>query len=572
MTQLSPEEVEKHKVAEEDTMNMDGDDSDSPQKTTNPAPFNAKVTKAGTKVSGPKFPKNQTSNKDTPLFLVPTVITRDFIAEEIWSREEGDLPSYAVRFFTKNAKLGVNAGDIVTEIRKHPIKEILTKNKYGFPLRYRPVNDGLLSERKVMVPDGTLATTFDEVLDEGFKLACTEYDCREEDREMYKFMVHVAQSSWYLDKFIYDFTNGQLTKTDNIGTSAFAPIIALRGLSGSGKNRAMTGLLYNSYRPFLEAHTSHVASIYRPMNNWRGTLCVDEADIPGDEFSELVKYYNMRAQGTAYIRVNPSDLSEHDVFANFGLTILTQRRGWEDNATEGRTLPMDTKKSSKHIPTVSPPENIEQARILQDKLLWLRLTHWPDIHIDRTFWIPELSDHRLMASLLPMHAISPMAPQIFQNITEMALRLDLRRREIKSLSSDGLIVNAIWDYLKKGYAGYYQGIWYVGRDTDSSGLVIPLTMNQLSEDLGGGFSAKMLRNMKSLGLLNRNKLPKDPPEMIWVGTKKYRVIWFDPDSFNTVLSDLVVDYKDGEVHGVLPHVTNKQATIQQTEVTEGKQS
>ncbi len=76
------------------------------------------------------------------------------------------------------------------------------------------------------------------------------------------------------------------------------------------------------------------------MDLWQGTLVLDEADFANtNEKSELVNFLNCRATGTPLSRQNPNNPGVTDTFTNFGITIVTQRRPFDDNATESRALP-----------------------------------------------------------------------------------------------------------------------------------------------------------------------------------------------------------------------------------------
>jgi hypothetical protein len=218
-----------------------------------------------------------------------------------------------------------------------------------------------------------------------------------------------------------------------------------------------------SYRPYFEMSTYRVPSLYRPLDLWQGTLVLDEADMANTtERSEFIHFLNCRATGTPISRQDPQNPKRTHVFCNFGLTILTQRKQFDDNATESRCLPFYGEATDKQLPTVETDDMLKMGLELQDKLLWLRMKFYREVAIDKTIWLGGLSDPRLNASLLPLVALSKYEASIYETIVQTAKDIERLKIEEKSTSEDGLVVNYFWEKIQEGlFECWNNPIFYV---------------------------------------------------------------------------------------------------------------
>ena len=418
----------------------------------------------------------------------------------------------------------------------------------GREIIYVPPFTAALKENQVIVPIKPEKTTFKETFDEGIGLAQNLYDCPEANLPLFKALVGVSQSSFFLDRFTPNL------RYQVAGLGRFAPIIACRGPSGSGKNRALAALRLNSYRPFYDQSTKRVPSLFRPLDLWRGTLCLDECDLGDtDESAEVTHYLNCRAYGTPISRQNPNNASETQTFYNFGQTQVTQRRVWDDDALENRTLPNPCEKSQKELPTTELEEWIEKGFSLQNHLLWLRLMYWDKVNIKKAARVKDLRDHRLTASILPLLALSDFAPDMIRDLVAILQTLDRRRREVRAMSKDGVIVNYLWSKIEDGLVGVWNNECYVGGEREQVGkdheaVVIPLQIRELEENLN--FSGREARKViQSLTLVREDV---SLPSSIRVGTRKYRAIMLHPERLEVRLRDFVPEYEEEGLKTHLP--------------------
>jgi len=458
------------------------------------------------------------AEKPESAIYTPCLVTDRFLAEEAW------IPSRETPFFWVH-RFGSDPDGGLEDVEEF---------KYEGKI-YRPVDGAALRKGLVFLPQIPKRCTFEKAFKEGCDLSFEIYDCEESKRDELKFLVGVAQSSWFLDKFTGSFNVA--------GMGRFAPVIALRGPSGSGKNRALNALRLNSYRPFYDQATNRVPSLFRPLDTWGGTLALDEMDLRfSDETSEVIHYLNCRAYGTPISRQNPEAVNKAEAFSNFGLTMVTQRRAWEDNATEDRTLPFYCEKSQRDdLPTTELDEWIEQGIELQNMLLYLRLTFWDRIRLDKAARVQGVRDHRLTSSVLPLLALGTVAPGLSTDLKGILLKLERKRKEVKAQSPDGLIVNALYERVTDGLLGEHNGIHYIGSaiDTKSDDMtVLPPSPKDLADELG--WESKGVRKVvTSLQLCAR-----DAPRTARIGGKVFRPFWFTPDRLAARFREFVLDYDD----------------------------
>lgn len=459
----------------------------------------------------------------------PTVITAEFIAEMVWNRK--DPPEYVVYNFENGA---------FTRQKEIALGETDAK---GRQIIYVPPFTDQLRKGLVIVPSDVKETTWKEVFEEIDRFTLSAYDSCGRDA-LVKLLVRIAVGSWFLDRFVAD------PMYDVAGAGKFAPILPIRGPSQSGKNRLAFVLRLLSYRPYFEMSTYRIPSLYRPLDLWQGTLVLDEADFANtNEKSELIHFLNCRATGTPLSRQNPKNPKQTDTFSNFGLTILTQRRPFDDNATESRAIPFYSETSDKKLPVIETDEMLKKGLELQNKLLYLRMKYYKQVVINKEAWVNDLNDHRLVAALLPLLALSKHEPSLKEIITSTAKEVEKAKIEEKANSMDGLLVNFLWEKIdERLFEKWNNNIFYVLEDRTiekNNGVEkeykTALTTKHIAEQFK--WTAQSVRKaLASLGIAE-----KGLPNVIKVNGRSQRVIFFDPRLLEKRLREFVIDYTPNTV-------------------------
>lgn len=272
---------------------------------------------------------------------------------------------------------------------------------------------------------------------------------------------------------------------------------------------------------------------------------LDEADFANtNEKSELVHFLNCRATGTPLSRQSPKNPRITDTFSNFGLTIVTQRRPFDDNATESRALPFYSEASDKRLPVIETDEMLKQGLELQNKLLYLRMKYYRQVTINKEAWINDLSDHRLVASLLPLIALSTHEPSLKDTITKTAKEVEKAKVEEKANSMDGLIINYLWEKINdRLFENWRPNIFYIleNRKIETENQVekeekTALTTKHLAEQFK--WSPQGIR--KAIASLSIAE--KGLSNSVKVNGHTQRVVFFDPARIEKRLREFVVDY------------------------------
>jgi hypothetical protein len=459
--------------------------------------------------------KADTEEQEEKLEYKPGLASKKIIAEEVF-----DPNASKVSYWTR--RIGSDGLKQVDQI---------IDEKTG--VIYRPLLNEHVRKGLVLLPSRPIQCTFEQAFKDGTELALEIFDCPESQVQTFKLLIGIAQGSWFIDRFYADL--------DYViaGMGMYAPLIAFRGRSGGGKKRAFNALRLNSYRPFAEKSAVRIPSLFRPLDLWRGSMFLDECDVQGDEANDLVQFINCRADGMPLSRQNPENPRVPQAFWSFGQTVVTQRRVWRDDATENRTLSFECEESEKPLPTVELNEWIEKAIQVQNELLYLRLMYWDKVVIDKKARIQGVKDHRLTASVLPLLALKRFAPSMVEDLEEILKEWERKKKEVRAMSKDGLVINAIWDYVSEGLFGSYGSWFYVAKQKFQNPLTkeddyIPLATKDLEERLGIS-SAEIRRVIHSLQLSEI----KGAPGYQRVRKTLYRPIWFTPYRLWTRIEDFV---------------------------------
>jgi hypothetical protein len=263
------------------------------------------------------------------------------------------------------------------------------------------------------------------------------------------------------------------------------------------------------------------------------------------ETSELTHYLNCRSYGVPISRQNPDNPKYNEVFYNFGLTIVTQRRAWDDNALEDRSLPYYCEKTQKEVPSEVLDEWIEWGMRLQKKLLYLRLVLWNRVVIDKAARVKGIKDHRLTASVLPLLALSKLEPSLGALVEENMRKLERKRREVKAMSRDGVVINRLYELWKEDLIGEHNGIKYIAKERvrvqgafgEERLILVPLQTSDLAEEFK--WSTREVR--KVLNSLQLHPDLEKLPKLVRLN-RVYRPIWVDERRLVSRFEEFVPDF------------------------------
>jgi hypothetical protein len=154
----------------------------------------------------------------------------------------------------------------------------------------------------------------------------------------------------------------------------------LRGLGdyGTGKSRLLQVVGSVCYRPIFASGATTVSPIFRILNDFKGTLILDEADFKmSDTTAEIIKILNSGfMKNMPVLRSEGNNKKSFDVkaYSVFGPKLIATRQLYKDTALESRMI---TEDMNLNFPRKDVPFNIpdcfwDEALEIRNKLLMFR--------------------------------------------------------------------------------------------------------------------------------------------------------------------------------------------------------
>jgi hypothetical protein len=231
----------------------------------------------------------------------------------------------------------------------------------------------------------------------------------------------------------------------------------LRGLGdyGTGKSRFLQVVGSICYRPIFASGATTVSPIFRILNDFRGTLILDEADFKiSDTTVEFVKILNSGfMKGMPVLRSEGNNKKNFDVkaFNVFGPKIIATRQLYKDTALESRMITEDMNLNfpRKDIAYNIPDSFFEEALQIRNKLLMFRFRNKGKTKIKA-----ELENRgiepRLNQIAIPLMSIVD-DPEIIKEIQRYIKEYNEKIKTDRTLGYSYQILDAICSLLDEGY-------------------------------------------------------------------------------------------------------------------------
>lgn len=231
----------------------------------------------------------------------------------------------------------------------------------------------------------------------------------------------------------------------------------LRGLGdyGTGKSRLLQVVGSICYTPIFASGATTVSPIFRILNDFKGTLILDEADFKlSDTTAEIVKILNSGfMKNMPVLRSEGNNKKSFDVKAYnvFGPKVIATRNLYKDSALESRMITEDMNLTSlgKGVPYNIPDSFWEEALTLRNKLLVFRFKNKGKIVLN-----PELGD-RSIEPRLNQIAIPLMStinnPKMILEIKQQFKEYNERIKTDRTLDYNYQILDAICELIDRGF-------------------------------------------------------------------------------------------------------------------------
>lgn len=188
------------------------------------------------------------------------------------------------------------------------------------------------------------------------------------------------------------------------------PYLRIMGDFGGGKSRFVKTIGWIAFRSMFTGGTS-APSLFRAIDQYRGTVVVNEADTKHGEESEAITQIllNGYERGFPVWRTGKDTDGGFDVqfFDVYGPKILSTR-GALEGALESRCLSYTAVRTVLVTqPVQLPPEFYEEAERLRNKLVLWRFRNWAALPYDPHARIPGITEPRIEQLGLPLIACLP---------------------------------------------------------------------------------------------------------------------------------------------------------------------
>lgn len=231
----------------------------------------------------------------------------------------------------------------------------------------------------------------------------------------------------------------------------------LRGLGdyGTGKSRLLQVIGSMCYKPIFASGATTVSPIFRLLNDFNGTLIMDEADfIFSDTTAEIIKILNSGfMKGMPVLRSEGNNKKSFDVKAYdvFSPKVIASRSLYKDTALESRMITEDMNLNfpRKDVPYNIPDSFWDEALEIRNKLLMFRFENKGKSILNSALENREI-EPRLNQIAIPLMSIID-DPEIIKDIQEHIKEYNEKIKTDRTLGYSYQILDAVCSLLDEGY-------------------------------------------------------------------------------------------------------------------------
>ncbi len=276
------------------------------------------------------------------------------------------------------------------------------------------------------------------------------------------------------------------------------PYLRVIGDWGTGKTRFLQVAGSICFRPIFASGATTPAPIFRILEQFRGTLVLDEADFKDSAaWSEMVKLLNNGYRpGMPVLRADKENGKWYPrSYQVFGPKLISTRFNFKDEALESRCLTSEMLTLTRDdIPRVLPPAFDKEVNELRSKLLTFRLANLTRLK-GKTFGNELLEPNlqpRLQEILIPLKAMLNGDGAMVEALAGFVHRLQDSLFSRRQESNAGRVLAAIIELHKEG--------------AEISSKTIAEKANQIDEEAPPLVAEKIGWQTKRLGL-EKTRIP-----------------------------------------------------------------
>jgi hypothetical protein len=232
------------------------------------------------------------------------------------------------------------------------------------------------------------------------------------------------------------------------------PYLRAIGDYGSGKSRFLKVIGSLCYKPIFANGATTVSPIFRLIDEFKGTLILDEADFNVSDYSsEMIKILNSgHSKGMPVIRSEGKEDKNYEprAFNVYCPKIIATRGFYRDKALESRFIveEMGYRKLRSDIPINIPSSFDSEALVIRNKLLMFRLKNYDKIVIKNELVDPTL-EPRLNQIIVPLMSIIS-DPKLREDLGKSVREYHQQMVRDRGMEMDGQILEVIKELIDSG--------------------------------------------------------------------------------------------------------------------------
>lgn len=292
---------------------------------------------------------------------------------------------------------------------------------------YQPIVDELLHEGGVTLPTGIeeYGTT-----DELAKELSDFFNRYFQVPKYYEvFLPYLCMFYWVYERF------------------PFVPYTHFVGRTATGKSTAMEVFGSVCYKPIDASGSITMASIFRIVTKWKGTLLLDEFDGAGDNYREMMSFLKSGVSDKVVLRTEGEGKKEVRAFIVKSPKIFTSENPINNAGLQSRTIVIRMEKNKRRVPLYRLKPFWEEAKSLRNKLLLWRLRTLGTIDLSEIeYGFDALSglDSRVQQVITPIYYMSGENSKA--EIAEFAKQQQEETFRERREAIDGQIFQYIYDH------------------------------------------------------------------------------------------------------------------------------
>lgn len=237
------------------------------------------------------------------------------------------------------------------------------------------------------------------------------------------------------------------------------PYLRFIGDYGTGKSRGLKVIGSICYKPIFAGGAITPSPIFRLIEQFKGTLVIDEADFSiSEHFAEIIKILNCGYQkGLPVLRTEGDKKKEPTAFNVFSPKLIATRESFKDLALESRCLTEQMKGNPRpEIPFQLPKEFYKEGQDLRNMLLLFRFRYYGVVELREDLRIEGI-EPRINQIVMPILAIIENNKER-EKIKQFIIDYDKSLKTRRSAEIPALILLGIIETYRNGEELNYKNI------------------------------------------------------------------------------------------------------------------